>query len=100
MSVVASKVDIRTASLPAPVSVAGKRNSEARDKGTKMAPKSEYPFAETKRSQRMPPIRRQFASNQEISGCQGLRGGPGSCATAQQFQELGLSNLPKRDHRS
>jgi uncharacterized membrane protein len=39
-----------------------------------------------------------FIHFQEISGSTRLRGGPGSCATAQRFQQLRLSNASKRDH--
>jgi hypothetical protein len=50
------KYRIRTESLPAAVSVSGKRNFAARDKGAEIAAESGWPFAETKRPRASPPI--------------------------------------------
>ena len=40
------------------------------------------------------PARRRLQPSQPVENV----GGPGSCATAQRFQRLGLSNNPNRDH--
>ena len=69
------------------------------DKGAELALDVQTTVYRDKMRARISLIRGLFAKNREISVCAGASGGPGSCVTAQRFQQLGLSNGSKSDHR-
>ena len=79
-----SRRRIRTESLPAAVSVSGKRNFTARDKGAEIARWIRLAVRRDQAPARKPADSGLFAKSREISVRLGLRGGPGRTRTSNQ----------------